>query len=177
MKTRRASQTPDARREPPIPDTRDWMTRMDVVQATGVGLSTIPALERRGQLHPRLAYRRDSRGAERSTVVYDPAEVAKLPRRGRPSVDRSQGEITARAFELFREGGTDEDAVIELRETIDHVQYLREKWMEATAASWVISAVAREALAKLVGPFNSVTDLVTTLQMMLKPEPAKPRDV
>lgn len=169
MKTRRPGETPDGRREPPIPDTRDWMTRLEVVQATGVGLSTIPALERRGQLHPHRAYRRDARGAERSTVVYDPAEVAKLPRRGRPGIDRSEGEITARAFELFREGRTDEEVVIELRETIDHVQYLRERWLEATAASWVISPVAREALAKLVGPFHSVTDLFEKLQMMLKP--------
>lgn len=130
MRSRPADKTPHARREPSILDTSDWMTRLEVVQATGVGLSTIPALERRGQLHPRRAYRRDSRGAERSTVVYDPAEVAKLPRRGRPSIDRSQGEITARAFELFREGRTDEEVVIELRETIDHVQYLvtRHAW-------------------------------------------------
>lgn len=49
----------DARREPPIPDTRDWMTRLEVVQATGVGLSTIPALERRGQFESvRAASRR-----------------------------------------------------------------------------------------------------------------------
>lgn len=177
MKTRRPSETPDAKREPPIPDTRDWMTRLEVVQATGIGLSTVPALERRGQLHPHRVYRPDSRGAERSTIVYDPAEVARLPRKGRPSIDRSQGEITARAFELFRDGRTDEDVVIELRETIDQVQYLRERWLEATAASWVISPVAREALAKLVGRFDSVTDLVTTLQMMLKPEPAKPGDM
>lgn len=155
---------------------RDWLTRLEVVQVTGIGLSTIPALERRGQLHPHRVYRPDSRGAERSTVVYDPDEVAKLPRRGRPSIDRSQGEITARAFELFREGRTYEEVVIELRETIDHVEYLHEKWIEATASSWVISPVAREALAKLVGPFNSVTDLVDRLQMKVKPEPAKPRD-
>lgn len=85
-----------------------------------------------------------------------PEKTATIDFVGRPSADRSQGEITARAFEMFREGGTDEDVVIELRETIDHVQYLREKWMEATAASWVISPVAREVLAKLVGRFDSV---------------------
>jgi hypothetical protein len=62
-------------------------------------------------------------------------------------------------------------------EPIDHVQYLREKWMEATDARWVISPVAKEALAKLVGRFDSVTDLVVRLQILLKPEPAKPDDV
>ena len=154
------------------PDTSTWLTRLEVVQVTGIGLTTIPALERRGQLRPHRVYRPDSRGAERSTVVYDPDEVAKLPRKGRGSIDRSQGEITARAFELFREGRTNEEVVIELRETVERVQELREKWLDAGGASWVISPVAREALAKLVGPFSGVTELVDRLQLKLKPQPA-----
>ena len=115
------------------PDTSNWLTRFEVVEFSGIGLSTIPALERRGVLHPRRAYRRDTRGAERLTVVYDPDEVARLPRRGRASIDRSPGEVTARSFELFREGRTDEEVVIELRETVERILELRENWLNANA--------------------------------------------
>lgn len=156
------------------PDTSDWMTRYELVQATGIGLSTIPALERRGLLHPHRVYRRDTRGAERSTMVYSPDEIAKLPKRGRTSSDRSPGETTARAFGMFREAKTDEEIVIELRETVEQVQELREQWSNAGGASWVIVPMARVALEKLVGPFNSVTDLVDNLQLRLKPAPADP---
>jgi hypothetical protein len=150
------------------------MTRYELVQTTGIGLSTIPALERRGHLHPLRVYRRDTRGAERSTLVYSPDEVAKLPRRGRTISDRSPGETTARAFEMFRDAKTDEEVVIELRETVDRVQALREQWINAGGSHWVIVPVAREALAKLVGPFTDVTDLVDKLQLKLKPEPGSP---
>ena len=153
------------------PDTSNWLTRFEVVEVSGIGLSTIPALERRGVLHPRRAYRRDTRGAERMVVVYDPDEVARLPRRGRPSSDRSPGETTARAFELFREGRTDEEVIIELRETVERIQELREKWDTAGGSHWVISPVAREALEKFVGPFNGVTDLIEKLTLKLKLPP------
>ena len=157
------------------PDTSNWLTRYELVQVTGIGLSTIPALERRGLLHPRRVYRRDARGAERSTMVYSPDEIAQLPRRGRTSSDRSPGETTARAFELFREAKTDEEVVIELRLTVDDVRDLREQWINAGGACWVIVPAAREALEKLVGPFRSVTDLVDRLQLKLKPESAADR--
>ena len=175
MKRRRASpnpKPPQSGEEPP--DSRDWMTRYELVQATGIGLSTIPALERRGLLHPVRVYRRDARGAERSTMVYSPAEIAKLPRRGRTSSERSPGETNARAFELFREGLTDEEIVIELRETVDVVQELRDKWINAGGSHWVLVPAAWEALEKLVGPFNDVTELVTKLQVKLKAEPTSP---
>ena len=164
MKTRKASGEE-------LPDTSNWLTRFEVVEVSGIGLSTIPALERRGVLHPCRAYRRDTRGAERMTVVYDPEEVARLPRRERPSSGRSEGETTARAFELFRAGSTDEEVIIELRETVERIQELREKWLDATAAVWVISPVAREALEKHVGPFKSVTELVEKLQVKLAVAP------
>ena len=154
-----------------LPDTSTWLTRFEVVEFSGIGLSTIPALERRGALNPRRAYRRDTRGAERLTVVYDPDEVARLPRRGRASIDRSPGEVTARAFELFREARTDEEVVIELRETVERIIELREKWLCATSAEWVISPVAREAIEKLVGPFNGVADLIDRIVLTLKHQP------
>lgn len=173
MKRRRAGDQNRSKGSKEPPDTSDWMTRYELVQATGIGLSTIPSLERRGHLHPHRAYRRDTRGAERSTMVYSPEEVAKLPRRGRTSSDRSPGETNARAFELFREGKTDEEIVIELRETLELVEVFREKWSNAGGSHWVIAPAAWEALEELVGPFNDVTELVEKLQQKLKPEPAE----
>jgi hypothetical protein len=143
------------------PDTSGWLTRNEVAQFAGIGISTVIAHEKRGHLHPRREYRRDTRGAERHTALYDPEEVLKLPRRERVIAGRSAGETTARAFELFREGRTDEEVVIELRETFDQILGLREQWMDATCATRVIAPTAWEALEHLVGPFKSVSELVT----------------
>lgn len=158
----------------PEPDTSNWLTRYQVVQVAGIGMSTLISYEKRGLLHPRRVYRQDTRGAERSFRVYDPDEVLKLPRRERVSMGRSAGETTAQAFELFREGKTHEEVVIELRETLERVEELHEKWMYATNASRVLGAAAWEALERLVGPFASVTDLVDKLQARLKPLDAGP---
>jgi len=150
------------------PDTSNWLTRYEVAQFAGIGLSTVISHERRGNLHPRRVYRVDTRGAERPTTVYDPAEVTKLPRRERVSMARSAGETTARAFESFREGRTIEEVVIELRETFDLVSDLHHQWLDASEAARVISPMAWEALESMVGPFASVTDLVEQLKERLK---------
>lgn len=157
------------RAEPgPQPDTSAWLTRNEVAQFTGIGISTVIAYERRGFLHPRREYRRDTRGAERQTALYNPSEVMELPRRDRATGGRSAGEMTARACELFREGRTDEEVVVELRETFERIQELREKWSDAGGASRVIVPAAWEALERVVGPFKSVTELVEKLEQ-LKP--------
>jgi hypothetical protein len=150
------------------PDTSNWFTRDKVAQVAGIGISTVVAHEKHGRLNPRRVYRRDTRGADRPTLVYDPMEVLKLPRRERV-LARSPGETTARAFELFRDGRTLEDVVIELRETFDLIRELHEQWLDASGAAHVISPMAWEALARLVGPFASVTDLLAQLEERLKP--------
>lgn len=149
------------------PDTSNWFTRSEVVQFAGIGMSTLVAFEKRGLLKPRCVYRLDTRGAERRTMVYDPDEVRLLPRRERVST-RSAGETTARAFELFREGRTLEEVVIELRETFDRVRDLHDNWLDAGGADRTISLVAWKELERLVGPFANVTELVEKLQQQLK---------
>lgn len=151
------------------PDTSNWWTRSEVAQFAGIGISTVIAHEKRGRLHPQYQCRPDTRGAERRTTLYDPDEVRKLPRRERIVLGRSEGETTARAFELFREGKTDEDVVIELRETFERIDELRDKWMTASAARRVITPAAWEALERLLGPFSDVTELVTKLQALKQP--------
>lgn len=142
------------------PDTSAWLTRNEVAQFAGIGVSTVIAYEKRGLLRPRRDYRRDTRGAERHTVLYNPDEVMKLPRRERVTGGRSAGETTARACELFREGRTDEEVVVELRETFERVLELREKWSDAGGANRVIVPAAWEALERVVGPFKDVPELI-----------------
>ena len=148
----------------PPADTSGWFTRSQVASFLGIGISTVIALEKRGRLHVRHEYRADTRGAERRTALYDPKEVTQLPRRERVTGGMSAGELTARACELFREGHTDEDVVVELRETFERIQELREKWLNAGGSNRVIVPAAWEALERLVGPFVDVADLITKLQ-------------
>lgn len=152
----------------PLPDTSSWLTRNQVAEFLGIGISTVIAYEARGLLHPRHEYRADTRGAERRTAIYDPKEVTNLPRRDRVSGGRSEGEKTARACELFREGKTDEEVIRELRETFERVRELREKWLDGGGWDRVIEPAAWEALERVVGPFETVTELVERVQQ-LKP--------
>ncbi|MBA3538561.1 MAG: hypothetical protein H0T79_02935 [Deltaproteobacteria bacterium] len=117
-------------------------------------------LERRDKLHPQRITRPDRRGAERLTYLYDPKEVAKIPKHDRFTNMREPGETAARCFELLDIGKTVNQIVIELRETPDSIDILRDKWLNGGGASQVISPIAWEALEQVVGPFASVTDLV-----------------
>jgi len=133
-----------------------------------VSTQTLANYERRGALHPQYAYRPDYRGIEHRVVVYDPRELKKLPRHSRVVSPREPGEITARTFELFREGKTDEAVVIELRQEIDKVRDLREKWLDASKTNLVIAPAAKEAFEKIVGPFTDVAELLELFSKKLK---------
>src|SRR5262249_41939068 len=129
--------------------------------------------ERRGKLHPRYAYRADSRGIEHRVAVYDPNELVKLPHPYNQSTpSRDPGEIAAQAFELFREGKTDQEVVIKLRATPDAIEVLRSKWLDMGGADIVIGSHAKEALEKLVGPFKDVAELVEIVTKLKERLPA-----
>lgn len=140
------------------PDTSAWLTRLESSDLLTVSTQTLANYERRGLLHPQYAIRPDAHGQRHRVTVYDPKELAKLPRFGR--VTREAGEVSARACELFREGKTNQEVVVELRETFDRIQELREKWLDAGGVDLVISPSAKELFEKIVGPFKSVTDLL-----------------
>lgn len=133
-----------------------------------VSHQTLANYERRGDLHPNFAYRPDGRGAEHRVIVYDPHELKKLAGKLRRHVvlPHDPGEMAARAFELFREGKSMEDVVIELRMQPDQVEQLHAKRMDMGGAELVISPTAKEALEKMVGAFGSVTELVERIERL-----------
>lgn len=126
-----------------------------------VSANTLKNYEGRGLLHPLRVPRLDAMKHEQSVVVYDPRELAKLPRGiGRSLVAKTPGEIAARAFELFREGKSNEEVVIEVREEPDKVDDLRLKWLDAGGSNFVVTPEAKSALEKIVGPFSSLAELI-----------------
>lgn len=154
-------------------DTTTWLTRIDVTDMLKVSGHTLMSWERKGKLHPQRVLRLDNAGHERLLVVYDPREVARLPRRvGNEPYQVSPGEIAARAFELFEEGKTVRQIVVELRETPDNVLTLREKWLDAGGAELVLSPAAKEALEGEVGAFATVAELVERVALA-KPKAKK----
>ena len=110
------------------PDPRDWMTREQGSDFLGVSIQTLRNYERRGRLHPQYVYRRDGYGIERRVTAYDPEEIKKLPRGGR--TQRLNGDLAARVFELFNQGRSLRDIVIELRESPNTIKELYTLWRE-----------------------------------------------
>lgn len=144
-----------------LPDTSAWLTRNEAADVLNVSANTLRNYEGRGLLHPLRVPRIDAMKHEQIVVVYDPRELAKLPRGiGRSLVAKNPGEIAARAFELFREGKSNEEVVIEVREEPDKIDDLRLKWLDASGANLVITPEAKIALEKIVGPFASVAEFV-----------------
>jgi hypothetical protein len=146
-------------------DTSTWLTRNESTDALSISIQTLKNYEERGLLHPARVPRRDARGHEQVVVVYDPKELAKLPRGiGRPFSPREPGEIYARCFEMFEQNRAFSDVVIEMRQTSDKVHELYERWLDDSRAIWVLNDEAKKALAQVLGPFASVTELVTLVQ-------------
>lgn len=132
-------------------------------------VTTIANYEREGKLHPQYVYRADSRGIEHRVAVYDPKELTPLRHPDlRPLAIREPGEVAARSFELFNQGKTLRDVVIELRETPDQVRQLHESWLDSGGADLTITPIAKEALEKVLGPFTSVADLLTLVESFAK---------
>lgn len=147
-----------------IEDIEGWLDRNQVSDLLGCSVATIRQLESREKLHPKRARRIDNAGAERLVYIYDPKEVAQVPRyRGLAAV-RSPGEVAARCFELCDEGKSIREIVIELRESPDLIMGLREKWFDTGGADLVINPLARERLEVIVGPFKTVAELVERLE-------------
>lgn len=150
-------------------DTRDWYTRNDASETLSISIQTLKNYERRNVLHPRRVLRKDSRGHEQSVVVYNPKELAKLPRSvSRQFASRESGELAAQCFKMFDEGFRIKDVVTELRMHPDEVNEMREKWLDAGGASLTIGDTAKEALEKVIGPFADIPDLVARVTEKLK---------
>lgn len=146
------------------------MTRNDASDMLSCSHQTLANYERRGDLHPEFAYRPDGRGTEHRVIVYDPQELKKLAVKLRRHVTQPHdpGEMAARAFELFREGKTMEEVVIELRMQPDEVRVLYDKRLDMGGADLVIFPTAKETLEKALGPFGTVTEMVERIVQLKK---------
>ena len=150
-------------------DTSTWLTRNEATDALSISIQTLKNYEQRGMLNPRRVTRRDKRGHDQKAVVYDPKELAKLPRGiGRCFSPREDGELTARCFELIEQGKTNREIIIQLRVTVDRIRVLREDWLNTGGASFMITNEAKHALELVLGPFASTTELVDLITAKLK---------
>ena len=155
-----------------VPETNDWLTRNETSDMLRCSLQTLKNYEARGLLHPLHALRSDRTGAERTMLVYDPKELAKLPSKkpgGPKDLVREPGEVAARAFEMFRGGCLLDEVVIDLRETPERIDYLHERWLDHTKARYVITPEAKKSFEQLVGPFAGVTELIELIEKKLSP--------
>lgn len=142
-------------------DTTTWLTRNESIDLLSVSIQTLKNYEERGLLHPMRVPRRDARGHEQTVVVYDPKELAKLPRGNARTVSpREPGELNARCFELFEQGKSNREIVIALRETSEKIRALREMWLDDGGAALVISDEAKRVLETLLGPFEDIAGLI-----------------
>lgn len=147
-------------------DISTWLTINQVVDLIGCAHITVKTWVSKGTLHPRKARRQVGNGSLREVWVFDPREIARVPRRRTSSVPSSPGEIAARAFELFDEGRPDREVVTDLRETPQRVAELREQWMLGGGSEIVIGRVAAQEIARFIGPFDGVAGLVQRLRAL-----------
>jgi hypothetical protein len=141
-------------------DLRCWLDRNDASDLLGVSRQTLHDWERQGKLHPRQTMRTVRDGRTCLLHVYDPRELAKLPRRSKPNASRTPGENTALAFEMFRNGHQLDEVAIELREEPDVVTQLYERWLDMSRGRYAITPTAWDELEKHVGKFEGIASLV-----------------
>jgi len=154
-----------------VPDVDGWLTRLQVAELLGISVSTIRTLENRDLLHGRRVLRAVGDGTERLIMIYDPKEVARVPRRDRMTAIRTPGETVARCFELFDLGKSIREVVIEMREMPDVIETYREKYLDAGGSARVITPHAWEIIAGVVGPFESVADLIGIVRKLVQMQP------
>ena len=148
-----------------------WLTRNEVADLLGISVSTIRNLETRDLLHGRRVLRAVGDGTERQVMIYDPKEVARVPKKDRMVAIRTPGETCARCFELFDLGKSIREVVIEMREMPDVIETYREKYLDAGGSARVITPHAWEILAGVVGPFESVADLIDIVRKLVRTQP------
>lgn len=138
-------------------DTNGWLTQSQAADLLGVSRVTLARWAREGSLNVQYAQRGDS---IRMLTLYDPAELARMPRRYRATPDMAAGELAARVFECLNQGMTMRDIVVETREMPSKIETLTEIWMDSGGASMTINPAAKAELERFCGPFGNVTELV-----------------
>lgn len=133
-----------------------WLTRAQASDLLGCAVTTLVTWERKGRLHPgkRLSFS----SGQSYVTVYDPDELRQMPRKFRGEFSAEESE--ARCFELFAEGTSLANVVIRTRIGIKRVRELHADWLDTGGAENVINPAARLELARMVGHFADVTELV-----------------
>jgi phage terminase Nu1 subunit (DNA packaging protein) len=111
------------------PDLSAFLTRNEASDLLGCSVSTFINWERQGLL---TAYK-GMRGNAREVILYDPKQLARMPRKR--AAPLSPGELESRAFEMFDRGYTIRTVVIQLRITADEAWAIRERWIDAGGAT------------------------------------------
>lgn len=93
-------------------------------------------------------------------ALYNPDELARMPRRHKQLPANEAGELTARVFELLDEGKSVREIVIQTRETMPKIDEIREQWLDAGGCDLVIGKNAKAELERYIGTFRTVGELV-----------------
>jgi hypothetical protein len=140
--------------------TKGWITRNQAADLLGVSSQILLMWERKGRIHAKMAYRFTTAGRYIEQVVYDPNEIIQLPRRSLRPIAKDPDELAARATELFESGMNDREIVLELRVDYAKVARLRDAWMDAGGATRVLTRDQALAFAELLGPFETLAELL-----------------
>jgi len=103
-----------------------WLSRNEASDLCGCSVNTIMNWQRQGLLHP---VRGMQSGSIRKIWLYDPHELARMPRKR--AAPLGPGELESRAFEMFDRGRTVRAVVVALRITADEAWAIRERWIDA----------------------------------------------
>jgi hypothetical protein len=144
----------------PAVNTDGWLRQLQAADMLGVSPNTVENWEAKGLLHPQYGRRANS---TRLFKLYNPAELATVAARVRRTPvarPNAEGELTARVFELLEAGKSVREIVIKTRETQAKIEGIREGWLDAGGCDLVVGGTAKAELEKVIGPFETVIQLV-----------------
>jgi len=147
-------------------DLSTWLTAQEAADLLRVSAQTVKNWRDRGLITSRT--RPGTTQERRSEItVYDPHELARLPRKLHQPIATEPGEVAARAFEMFDEGKTVRAIVVALRRPPAEVEALYDQWKEGGGDQMIIHPAAYDELVRFVGLFPSVEVLVARVRELV----------
>jgi hypothetical protein len=142
-----------------------WISRAQAIDMLDCSMMTLLRLERQGLLRP---VRGKGENGGQNKIFYDVDELTSISRRRRKQNAYAPGECQARAFEMFSEGKTNNEVVLETRELAHTIKAWREDWLDGGAADIVIGPRARAELVAAVGEWQSIAELIARVKKLAK---------